>query len=427
MLNKLKAFVQQQGMLCPGDTVVCAVSGGADSMALLWAMYLLKDNLQITLSAAHFNHHLRGEESCRDEDFVRDFCHAYGIPVTVGSGQVTAGAKGLEAAAREARYAFLRSLPGKIATAHTADDNAETILMHLVRGTGLKGLGGIAPVRGMLIRPMLQITRSEVLAFLEAYHIPYVEDSSNREDDFLRNRLRHHVMPLLKEENPSLPQNISAMALRLRQDEQALAATARMQMTDSVRQLQAMQPGIRSRVLTQMLTAAGVKEPEAEHIRAMEKLVFSQNPSARAAFPGGVSFARCYDRLQVCADREPLQTRQLNCPGVTVIPECGMQITCTPNGDKTYTTDSFPVAVRGIPVVRAKGAGDTICLSGGTKSLKKLFIDRKIPAAQRDLVPVIADDAGVLAVAGIGCNLERLSFEPDAVRIQIQQKEEKEE
>lgn len=427
MLNKLKAFARQHEMLCPGDEVVCAVSGGADSMALLWAMYLLKDTLQITLSAAHFNHHLRGEESCRDEDFVREFCRSYRIPFTSGNGQVTAGEKGLEAAAREARYAFLRSLPGKIATAHTADDNAETILMHLVRGTGLKGLGGIAPVRGTLIRPMLPITRAEVLAFLEAYHIPYVEDSSNREDDFLRNRLRHHVMPLLKEENPSLSQNLSAMALRLRQDEQALSEVADRQMTDSVTQLQAMQPGIRSRVLSGMLIDAGVKEPEAEHIRAMEKLVFSHNPSAKVDFPGGVCFARSYDRLQVSVHEEPLQTRQLNCPGVTVIPACEMQIICMPNTEKTYNTDSFPVAMQGTPVVRAKQAGDTICLSGGTKSLKKLFIDRKIPAAQRDRIPVIADDAGVLAVAGIGCNLERLSFEPDAVRIQIQQKEEKEE
>ena len=143
MLNKLERFLKQQEMVCTGDTVVCAVSGGADSVALLFALYLLKDKLGIQLEAAHFNHNLRGEESCRDENFVRVLCDRYDIPLHVGSGVVTAGEKGLEAAARDARYAFLRNLPGKIATAHTADDNAETVLMHLIRGTGLKGLGGI--------------------------------------------------------------------------------------------------------------------------------------------------------------------------------------------------------------------------------------------------------------------------------------------
>ena len=114
MLNKLENFLRRYEMIEAGDRIICAVSGGADSMALLWAMYLLKEKLDIQLSAAHFNHHLRGEESDRDEQFVRDFCDGYGIPLFVGSGEITAGKKGLEAAARDARYAFLRSLPGKI-------------------------------------------------------------------------------------------------------------------------------------------------------------------------------------------------------------------------------------------------------------------------------------------------------------------------
>ncbi len=123
MKNKLERFLREYRMVSPGDTVICALSGGADSVAMAFAFYLLKDKLDIHLEAAHFNHHLRGEESQRDEQFVRDFCHQFDIPLTVSSGQVVSGPKGLEAAAREARYAFLRSLPGKIATAHTADDN----------------------------------------------------------------------------------------------------------------------------------------------------------------------------------------------------------------------------------------------------------------------------------------------------------------
>ena len=172
MINALKE--QLKGLTRPGDQVVCAVSGGADSMALLWGLYLLREELELTVSAAHFNHRLRGAESDADEQFVREFCDRFEIPLSVGSAQIKPGKKGLEAAAREARYAFLKSLPGKLATAHTADDNAETVLMHLVRGTGLKGLGGIAPVSGRLIRPMLNITRRQVEAFLNEYHIPHI-------------------------------------------------------------------------------------------------------------------------------------------------------------------------------------------------------------------------------------------------------------
>ncbi len=413
MLNKLKAFLQAYR----GQRIVCAVSGGADSMALLWGLYLLREKLELDVSAAHFNHQLRGEESDRDEAFVRDFCAGYNIPYVSGSGQVVAGKKGLEAAAREARYAFLKALPGKIATAHTADDNAETILMHLVRGTGLKGLGGIAPVNGNLIRPMLNITRCEVLAFLEEYSIPYVEDSSNSGDDFLRNRLRHHVMPLLKEENPSLAQNLSAMAERLRQDEQALAGEAEKQHTDHVQTLRAMEPAVRSRVLSNILLQAGVKEPEGAHIAAMEKLVFSQNPSARAAFPNGVVMARNYDTLKAIAEESALTQQEITCPGEYYLP--GVKLTCLPNESTERTVLSFAFTPKGKMLVRARQSGDTIRLLGGTKSLKKLFIDEKIPAAERDAIPVLADEAGVLAVIGIGGNLDRLSGD-GTVRIQIE-------
>lgn len=413
MLNKLKAFMQAYR----GETVVCAVSGGADSMALLWGLYLLKDKLELNLSAAHFNHKLRGEESDRDEAFVREFCAGYGIPFTCGSGQVTTGPKGLEAAAREARYAFLKTLPGKIATAHTADDNAETIFMHLVRGTGLKGLGGITPVNCNLLRPMLHITRTEVLAFLEEYSIPFVEDSSNSGDDFLRNRLRHSVMPLLKQENPSLALNLSAMAQRLRQDEEALSAEADRLHTNNVQILREMEPAIRSRVLANLLLQAGVKEPEGEHIGAMEKLVFSQKPSAKVSFPGGLVMTRNYDTLLVMGQNEPFAETEIICPGEYRL--FGVKLTLTPNQSDEQTIRSFAFTPKGQLLLRSRRAGDTIRLLGGTKTLKKLYIDEKIPAAKRNTVPVLVDDEGVLAVIGIGGNLDRLSGD-GTVRIQIE-------
>ena len=403
MLNKLETLLRQYAMIEAGDHIICAVSGGADSMALLWAMYLLKDKLEIKLSAAHFNHHLRGEESDRDEQFVRDFCDGYGIPLFIGSGEIFAGKKGLEAAARDARYAFLRTLPGKIATAHTADDNAETVLMHLVRGTGLKGLGAIAPVNGKIIRPMLGITRTDVEAFLLEYHVEHITDSSNGTDAFLRNRLRHHVMPLLKEENPKLAENLSAMALRLRQDEDALsrlAANAPL----SVSAMRQEMPAVRARMLDRFLKRNGIKEPEAQHIALAEALIFSDNPSARGNFPGGITIIRNYDTLEILTGQTRIMPR----------------LVCTPAADVINTPEIFTVNPVGDVYVRTRQPGDSIRLRGGTKSLKKLFIDRKIPASRRDDVPVICDEAGILGVYGIGVNLDRAAAALPATQIRFE-------
>lgn len=417
MLSKLRDFNREFDLIHPGDRIVCAVSGGADSMALLWAMYLMKDEWQLELSAAHFNHHLRGAESDRDEQFVRDFCEGYGIPLYVDSAQVIPGPKGLEAAARDARYAFLRSLPGKIATAHTADDNAETVLMHLVRGTGLKGLGGIMPQNGNVIRPMLNVTRADVEAFLAEYSVEHITDSSNDTDDFLRNRLRHQVMPLLKSENPRLSENLSATALRLRQDEQALSALASRGDSAHIPTLRSLLPAVRARALEQFLKSSGVREPEAAHIAQAEALVFSDNPSARASFPGGVTIGRCYNRLEVVTMQADLEEVIL-LPGACVTLG-GFTITCREASEILCTTDAFTVRPNGPITIRARRSGDSLRLMGGTKSLKKLFIDRKIPASERSRIPVIADETGVLAVCGIGANLDRITKTLPALLIQI--------
>ena len=420
MLNKLGAFIRQHDLISSGDQVVCAVSGGADSMALLFAMYLLKEKIGIRLAAAHFNHNLRGAESDADEAFVRDFCAGYGIELFVGAAQVKAGEKGLEAAAREARYAFFATLPGKIATAHTADDNAETVLLHLVRGTGLKGLGGIAPRRGNILRPMLSVTRQDVCAFLEEYHIPHREDSSNQGDEFLRNRLRHHVMPLLKAENPSLAENLSATALRLRLDEQALQEIAAFTEPLDVRWLRGQNPAIRSRILESFLKKQGVREPEAAHIAQAEALVFSENPSAFARFPGGVLIRRQYDILITADESAVLDAVTLACPGVIEWGE--YRLVCRPAEQIINTRDVFTVNPCGDVTLRSRTAGDAIRLSGGSKTLKKLFIDRKIPASERPGIPVLADEQGILGVCGFGADEKRKAKDLPAWQIIITQK-----
>lgn len=411
MLNTLLRTLRRYNMLQPGDTVTCAVSGGADSMALLWGLYLLREKLNIELRAAHFNHGLRGEESDRDEAHVRAFCHRFDIPLTVGAGQVTAGKKGLEAAARDARYDFLDTLPGKLATAHTADDNAETVLMHLVRGTGLRGLGGITPVRGRIIRPMLDITRQQVLAFLEEYHVAYVTDSSNETDAYLRNRLRHHVMPLLKAENPSFAENVSAMSQRLREDEAALNAAADFSQGLRVDTFLHMPPAMQNRTAAAFLKHCGVKEPEGAHVELLKALAVSEKPSARASFPGNVIVCRRYDLLLSMAEEETLPTQTLCCPGENLFGDTHILCTQSEQGAR--------VRPAGAPVVRSRQSGDRIRLTGGTKSLKKLFIDRKIPADCRNRVAVVADEEGVLAVEGFGYNLDRLAQQGLGIHIEF--------
>ncbi|MBO5317163.1 MAG: tRNA lysidine(34) synthetase TilS [Oscillospiraceae bacterium] len=416
MLNKIPAFIRQYTMVEPGDTVICAVSGGADSIALLFSLYLLRDKLKINLQAAHFNHGLRGTESDRDEAFVREFCERYDIVLHVGSGQVVSGKKGLEAAAREARYAFFRTLPGKIATAHTADDNAETVLMHLIRGTGLKGLGGITPVSGQLIRPMLSVTREEVLSFLREYALSCVEDSSNAGDQFLRNRLRHSVLPLLRQENPGVSQSISATALQLRQDEAYLQFLVPEELPE-IPVLRQMPSALRSRALSRFLAQNGLPECQREHIALLEQIVFSGNPSASVRLPGGLVVRRCYEKLEMGRDLPELQECILPVPANMEIPSLGIQV-CTRQAESLWSEKNrFCVSVKGSLRIRSRRTGDTMALPGGSKSLKKLLINKKIPAHLRSQIPVLEDDDGIVGVYGFGADRRRIAKDFPCVEI----------
>ena len=214
--------------------VLCAVSGGRDSMVMLHLLSALGAEGSFRIAAAHFNHRLRPAAD-RDEAFVRDWCREQGIPLTCGAGDARGFAcrEGLsvEDAARKLRYAFLESAArdmgaDHIATAHHREDNAETVLLHLLRGTGLQGLGGIAPVRGAIVRPLLETSRAEIDAYAARNSVPYVEDESNRDTRFTRNRLRLEVLPLLEEISPGCTVRIAAAAELLREENEHLRREA---------------------------------------------------------------------------------------------------------------------------------------------------------------------------------------------------------
>lgn len=433
MRDKVLRWCQENALFAPGQTVVCAVSGGADSVTMLHLLRSLQRELGVMVSAAHFNHRLRGAESDRDEAFVRKLCADWGVPLSVASGDAAARARetgeSIEEAARNLRYAFFASLGQSVATAHTADDNLETILLNFLRGTGLTGLGGIPPKRDFLVRPILCCTRQEVLAYLDAHRLPHVEDSTNAADDCVRNRLRHNVLPLLKAENPSLAETALRTAQLLRQDdafldtlaESALQAASTGTRTWMCSVLAARPDAIRTRAVRKILQSIHIPKLSHAHIEAVDQLLFTDDPSARTSLPNGWEAQREYGRLRLArtADADTFAPVPLM-PGKTIrIPELGLVIRCefTKNFAKNLPS-TFTFACRcdmieptkGL-LVRPRRTGDTIRLPGGTKTLKKWFIDWKIPAARRGLVPVLADEAGVLAVYGLGQNLDRAAAE----------------
>jgi len=213
LIDKVKDAISMYDMLSNGDSIYVGLSGGADSVSLLLILNELKDTYNIQVKAIHVNHQLRGEESLRDENFCIDLCRTFNIPLYVEHIDVISYCNehktSLEEGARILRYDALQKLAnGKIATAHTLSDNCETIIHNLTRGAGLKGLTGIPPVRDNIIRPLILCTRQDVESFLLTKQINFVTDSSNLCDDYTRNKIRHNIVPTLKEINPRFEKNV---------------------------------------------------------------------------------------------------------------------------------------------------------------------------------------------------------------------------
>ena len=212
--------IKEYDMLPQGSRVIVGFSGGADSVALLSFLYELQQELDLKLLACHINHQLRGDEAQRDEEFCRKFCAERGIELHVFREDIASAAKqagkSIEEYAREVRYERFQQLcsseKDRIATAHNANDLAETILFHVARGTGIKGLIGIPAVRGNIIRPLLFCSREQIEAYCNEKALPFVTDSSNLSDEFSRNRLRHHVVPQLELVNPSFVKSAARLS-----------------------------------------------------------------------------------------------------------------------------------------------------------------------------------------------------------------------
>lgn len=399
----------------PGGLVLAAVSGGADSVCLLDWLYHVRDIRGFRLAAAHYNHNLRGDESRRDQAFVQTLlADQYPeIALFVGAGDVAAQAKragrGLEDMGRELRYAFLQKTlrdlgGGVIATAHNADDNVETVLLRLLRGSGLRGLTGIPPKRDGIIRPLLTTTRAEILEYLRVYGLAHVEDSSNADDAFSRNHLRKNIIPLLREIDPWLEERVGETVAVLRREDAYLDELARQRVTHSVPELRALPEALLPRVLQLLAQQAspGVVLT-LEQRRAAAALVFGESPSAQISLPGHLTARREYHSLlfEVQTQARPWAPVPLEL-GANPAGDCVLQVSLwTYQGEKPGK-DCFYLPV-GDYAARPRKTGDVLKRPGRpARTVKKLMIDEKIPRPRRDRLPVLETEGRLAAAAELG-------------------------
>lgn len=418
MLRLIERAISAHTMLDGVAEVTVAVSGGADSVALLHAMLSLRETYGITVYAAHLNHALRGAESDADAQFVSELCHRWNVPLFAEKTDVAAIAaergQGIELAARNVRYAFLqRVAKGRIATAHTADDNAETVLLHITRGAGLNGVCGIPPVRGNIIRPLIYCTRAQVEAYCAEYALDYRIDSSNADLQYARNRIRQTVLPQLRRINSGCVRNISRMAETLRTDADYLDTVAQQkyaQLVSSrglpVAELQKLHKALLSRVLLLHCKAKTGHQPDAKHLQSMLQLL---EKGTSTQLSGRLCAVKAGGYLDLdTASESPTLYKELGAdfenlqfPGLKFI-------YCSAYSKKINNLvfkNSFDCAkIKGKLVIRHRLGGDTLCPAGRgcTKTLKKLCNEAHLPRSQRGLLRILADEQGIVWAEGFG-------------------------
>ena len=421
-----------------GRPVLCAVSGGLDSMCLLDLLDRWCRERDGRVVAAHFNHRLRGTESDRDETFVRDWCAAHDISFVSGSGDVRGLAEreglSLEEAARNLRYAFLRQEAEKLGpririyTAHHADDNAETILFNLIRGTGVAGLTGMAYQQDGIYRPLLNVARAELADYAAAYGIPHVEDSTNGDPDAAaRNYLRLEVMPRLKQINPKAVEHINSAGRRLRVvdrslEEEAVRRTAHVEaregrVTLSKRALAEAPDAVKPRMLLRLFDLLGVgrRDITAAHLNAILHLTRNTlwGRESRVDLPHGVTARYCREWLMLETRPQTLTEVQL-LPGCPVIwGDYRLTLLDQPEGEGLALRPWRQGERMGL-TVGPVAPGDRLCLPethGGGRSVKRLCLDHRISLSERDRLPAIYAGGTLAAVWRLGVDE---SFAPSA-------------
>lgn len=417
LLDEVRRFLKERNL--SDCRITAAVSGGADSICLLHALFSLKDELSLDLQAIHIQHNLRGAESKRDEQFCRDFCEMHGIPLKVVSCNVSEYAEtkhiSIETAARECRYAaFAEHCEGIVATAHTASDNLETILFRMARGTGLKGLCGIPPVRGQFIRPLLHAPRTQVEEYLQSHGLTYVTDCTNAQDCYRRNFLRHHVVPKLKECNPSLEETCAEMAETLRIEEDFLTAQAQAAFTacrqpdGSLKHLETLHPALQRRCIGMLLKEYGLFNRQ--NTVAVQSLL--QNGGSLELVRGGLRAHAGRGLLWLESPASEILEKPLkigkNCifDGISVeasvIARMDSEKFATVHAKFTNFVLDYDI-IKKCAMLHGRRPGLRLKTKGRAHSISiKKWLNAEVPPTERAKVHFLSDENGLLWVQGLG-------------------------
>jgi len=433
--TKFLETVKEYRLLNPGETVLVAVSGGADSIALLYLMDYYREKFGCTLHVAHLNHMIRKKDADLDVRFVQSLARDLKIPITVEAIDVQVLAKetkvGVEAAAREARYSFFDRVAekigaDKIAVGHTADDNVETFLMRLVRGAGLKGLCGIPPRRGRVVRPLIKIWRKEIENYVGVLKLVPRRDYTNYESKYMRNRVRMKLIPQLKLYNLNIKEIVLQTILLLTEDSEYLEAKAKEaleriskisgenEIRIDISELHELEDPIQGHFIRKAIekVKGDLSNLTYAHVcDVLDKLEASEKWEIH--LPGGVYAVGNRGELVICREKPGATAGKkysyaLSVPGEVRIEEIGKKLRADfseeradeKNPDVAFVDYS---ALGKKLTVRNKEEGDRLQPLGmkGSKKLQDLFVDAKIPAEERDSIPVVESGGKIIWVGGL--------------------------
>ncbi len=420
MIEKVKKTIKTHNMLSFGDKVIVALSGGADSVGLLYILSELREELGIEIYAANLNHKIRGDEGDGDSDFVKELCKRLDIRLFYRECDVKEMAKnekiGEEECGRRERYRLFndaaKELGGaRIATAHHLDDNAETFLLHLVRGSGSKGLGGIPYVRGNVIRPLLDVKKCEIEEYLKG-KATWRTDATNFDVSYARNRIRHNILPEMREICSAAEENIVKAAGILRKDEEFLREIAEncgafADGAIDAEILKVFHESIRRRVIITALEEWGAEEIDFEKILAVEDVAFGCSGRRRSL--GGIEIENEYGKVKPYIENEREEFSRIVKKGENVTIEAlgyAIKVKTVDKSEKmSYNnmTAVFDADLLGGFEIRTRKDGDFIRPKGmkGRKKLKELFIDIKLPRKMREGIVMAAKGSEILFVPGI--------------------------
>ena len=421
----LTAWMEQWNMFPDaGGTVLCAVSGGRDSVCLLHYLCSLARRCGFSVAAGHYNHHMRPTAQ-RDEDFVRSLCEQLDVPFYTDGCDVVAAAReaglGVEEMGRRLRYEFLERLADRlgaqrVATAHHQADQAETVLLNLLRGTGPEGLGGIPPVRGRLIRPLLNTSREEIEAYLAEHGLGHVEDETNESLNFARNRLRHNVMPELEKIHPALRRSIARTAQIVSRENRYLDELAAGYLPGagaeiSCAVLQSAPEVLRPRMVRLLLERLGTgkKDISAVHLEAV--LALNEKGRGMVSLPGAEAVCRSGVLILCAAERaaQELALAEETVYGAWQVCLRRLPATAQRRADALYVAERYAEMLRLGPWQ----SGDGLELPGsrGKRSIKRLLTERGVAPEVRRSVPCVRVDATAAAVPGLGTDVHYLPEE----------------